>query len=67
MSNEKLNACYELHTLCNHFALIIHDPYYTLQLELLGMQGNSAELLRAISQFHDVVQLNTEMLTSEVH
>jgi hypothetical protein len=67
MANDKLNAFFELHHLCNCIAFSVQDPYYALQLELLGMQENSSELMLALIKFHDVVQLHTELLTSEVH
>jgi hypothetical protein len=67
MANEKLQACYELHALCNHFAALLNDAHITTQCEQLGMQTCSATLLKAVSSFHDVVQLNTERVTSELH
>lgn len=67
MANEKLQACYELHGLCNHFAALLDDIHIKEQLQQLGMQEDSIALLKAVTIFHDTVQLNTERLTSEVH
>ncbi len=67
MANEKLQACYELHALCNYFADVMQTDFYLAQFEILGMQPQHKAFMDALGRIHDVVQENTTQLTSGVH
>lgn len=67
MANEKLQACYELHDLCNRLTSTLQHEFFEYQFEQLGMQSDAALLMDSITKLHDVVQANTLRLTSEVH